>query len=129
MKSARRRTIAFTQVFEQQWGKAMDKVVCYEISDDVVLERLCGRRMCRGCNANYHVAYIPPQQEGVCDRCGQELYQRDDDTEDTIRERLSVYHEQTAPLVEYYENKGVLARIPADREIDEIREATLQALA
>ena len=110
-------------------GKAMDKVLCYEVADDIVVERLSGRRMCRQCNAGYHVTFIPPKQPGVCDKCGGELYQRDDDQEQTIRERLSVYHQQTAPLVAYYESQGVLARIPAAGDIDEIREATMQALS
>jgi len=110
-------------------GKQMDKVICYEVGDDVVVQRLGGRRMCRKCNAGYHVEYIPPQQDGVCDKCGGELYQRDDDQEATIRDRLSVYHAQTAPLVEYYQAKDVLVPIPADRDIDEIRSATLRALS
>ena len=110
-------------------GRAMDKVVCYQVDDDIVVERLGGRRMCKQCNAGYHVQFIPPTQDGVCDKCGGELYQRDDDQEKTIRERLSVYHGQTSPLIDYYEKQDVLVGIPADREIDEIREATMQALS
>ena len=110
-------------------GKRMDKVVCYELADDEVVERLGGRRACKACNAGYHVRHLPPKKEGVCDQCGQPLYQRDDDQEETIRERLSVYHAQTAPLTEHYDSQGVLARIPADQGIEEIREATRQALS
>ncbi len=125
------RTVAQAEALDQilaDAGKALDKVICYEVPDDVVVERLSGRRMCRQCNANYHVKFLPPKQDGVCDKCGGELYQRDDDKEETIRERLSVYHKQTAPLVKYYEDKGVLARIDAAGAIEAIREATMQAL-
>ncbi len=110
-------------------GKALDKVVCYEVADNVVVERLSGRRMCKQCNAGYHVLFLPPKREGICDKCGGELYQRDDDQEATIRERLSVYHRQTSPLVAYYENMGNLVRIDAAGDIDAIRDATLQALS
>ena len=125
------RTVAQAQALDEilaDAAKALDKVVCYQVGDGVVVERLSGRRMCRQCNAGYHEHYLPPKQDGVCDKCGGELYQRDDDKEKTIRERLSVYHAQTAPLVAYYESKGVLARIPAEGDIDAIREATLRAL-
>ena len=110
-------------------GKAIDQVVYFDVSEEAVVERLSGRRMCRGCNANYHVRYIPPKKPGVCDKCGGELYQRDDDQEQTIRERLRVYQASTAPLIEYYEKKGALARIPSDRSVEEIRDAVMQALS
>ena len=110
-------------------GKALDKVVYFDVSEEAVVERLSGRRMCRGCDANYHVTYIPTEKPGVCDKCGGQLYQRDDDKEETIRERLRVYQESTAPLIQYYEGQGSSARIPSDGSVNEIREAVMQALS
>ena len=110
-------------------AKALDKVVYFDVSEEAVVERLSGRRMCRGCDANYHVTYIPTEKPGVCDQCGGQLYQRDDDKEETIRERLRVYQESTAPLIQYYEGQGSLARIPSDGSVDEIRDAVMQALS
>ncbi|NOY46535.1 MAG: adenylate kinase [Deltaproteobacteria bacterium] len=101
-------------------GQAIDHVVSIEVPDEELVERLTGRRTCRGCGAMYHVKFSPPKAEGVCDKCGGELYQRDDDREETIRARLKVYHDQTAPLVEYYEKAGLLRRIPGQGSVDEI---------
>jgi len=101
-------------------GQAIDHVVSIEVPDEELVERLTGRRTCRGCGAMYHVKFSPPKAQGVCDKCGGELYQRDDDREETIRARLKVYHEQTAPLVEYYEKAGLLRRIPGQGSVDEI---------
>ena len=92
----------------------LDAVVLLDVSDEVVVERLCGRRVCKGCGAIYHVTFHPPVKENLCDVCGGELIQRDDDREDVIRRRLAVYHEQTAPLVGYYEGRGLLRRVNAE---------------
>ncbi len=101
-------------------GQALDHVVSIEVPDEDLVERLTGRRTCRGCGAMYHVRFSPPKQDGVCDRCGGELYQRDDDREDTIRARLKVYHDQTAPLVAFYEGEGLLRRVDGVGSVDEI---------
>lgn len=125
------RTVAQAEALDGilgQTGKSIHRVVYFDVSEAAVVERLSGRRMCRGCNANYHVKYIPPKAPGVCDKCGGELYQRDDDQEQTIRERLRVYQASTAPLIEYYQSKGALARIPSDRSVEDIRDAVMQAL-
>jgi len=84
----------------------LDAVLYLELDDSVVVHRITGRRVCRGCGATYHVDFDPPDREGVCNECGGELYQRDDDAEETVRERLRVYKEQTAPLIDYYEQEG-----------------------
>ncbi|GAB4261773.1 adenylate kinase [Deferrisoma sp.] len=109
-------------------GQAIDHVVSIEVPDEELVERLTGRRTCRGCGAMYHVKFTPPAKDGVCDKCGGELYQRDDDREETIRSRLKVYHDQTAPLVEYYEKAGLLRRVPGQGSVDEIYQRILEVL-
>jgi adenylate kinase len=91
-------------------GRALTWVLLLDVPEDELVQRLSGRRMCRGCGANYNVIFSPPTREGVCDVCGGELYQRSDDNEDTVRNRLQVYGRQTAPLIGYYEGHGLLRR-------------------
>lgn len=103
-------------------GQSLDHAVLVDVPDEELLKRLTGRRTCRNsdCGKMYHVMFNPPKKEGVCDACGSELYQRDDDSEATCRERLTVYAEQTAPLVDYYDNKSLLRRVQGVGPIDEI---------
>ena len=89
-------------------GRAVTHVILIDVPEDELVERLAGRRMCRGCGKGYHVVFDPPKVDGVCDVCGAELYQRSDDNEATVRNRLEVYRAQTEPLVGYYESRGVL---------------------
>jgi adenylate kinase len=89
-------------------GRRLTDVVQLDVPEDELVERLAGRRLCRSCGKGYHVVFDPPRREGVCDVCGGELYQRADDNEETVRNRLSVYREQTEPLVEYYRDRGIL---------------------
>jgi adenylate kinase len=89
-------------------GRAVSHVVLIDVPEDELVERLAGRRMCKGCGKGYHVVFDPPQALDVCDACGSELYQRTDDNEATVRNRLTVYRAQTEPLVGYYEERGVL---------------------
>jgi adenylate kinase len=89
-------------------GRAVTHVILLDVPEDELVERLAGRRMCKGCGKGYHVVFDPPQNEGVCDVCGAELYQRSDDNEATVRNRLKVYRAQTEPLVGYYEGHDVL---------------------
>ena len=100
----------------------LDKAVRLVVSDAVVLLRLGGRRVCRlSAGATYHVTFGPPKQEGVCDKCGKAaIYQRPDDNEQSIRERLAIYAKQIDPLVALYAGKGILTDIPADEEADEV---------
>ncbi len=101
-------------------GTALDHVVYFQVSDASVVKRLSGRRVCRNCQAPYHVEFSPPKQEGTCDRCRGELYQRSDDQEAAIRNRLAVYAAETDPLVAYYEDRGVLLSVDAERGIDAV---------
>ena len=96
-------------------GAKVDQVFLLDVAPSVIVARLGGRRICRKCGAVYHVVNIPPKVEGVCDSCGGELYQRPDDSEATVLNRLDVYERQTAALVSFYEAKGVLVRIDAAR--------------
>ncbi|MDR2661507.1 MAG: adenylate kinase [Treponema sp.] len=93
---------------------AVDKAVNFDLPDAAVLERLGGRRTCRACGANFHVLFGPPKKEGLCDSCGGELYIRDDDREEAVAKRLEVYREQTAPLIGYYREKGLLVDVDAE---------------
>ncbi len=109
-------------------SKKIDKVVSIEVPDDEVVKRLGGRRTCKGCGAMYHLEFQKPKKDGVCDKCGGELYQRDDDNEATIRNRLGVYHDQTSPLKDYYGKKGIVKDIPGVGDINGITDAIMKAL-
>jgi adenylate kinase len=98
----------------------LDVVAFLSVTESELVERLTGRRVCDDCGANYHVEFNPPEEEGVCDECGGELIQRDDDTEDTVRERLRVYRENTEPVVDYYREAGVLEEIDGEGSPDEV---------
>lgn len=101
-------------------GMQLDLALSVDVPFDDLMKRLTGRRTCSGCGQMYNKYYSPPKQEGVCDKCGADLYQRDDDQEDTIRKRLEVYEEQTAPLIDYYRQKGILKSVSGTGNIDEI---------
>jgi adenylate kinase len=95
--------------------QTIDAVINFSISDELVIRRLSGRRVCRSCGAIYHIENMPPKVEGTCDRCGGELYIRDDDKIDSIKNRLRVYKEQTEPLIAYYRDRGVLRAIDSSK--------------
>ncbi|MGE5308949.1 MAG: adenylate kinase [Deltaproteobacteria bacterium] len=97
-------------------GLKIDRVIDLVTSESVIVQRLSGRLVCRSCGALFHRKNMPPKKEGVCDACGGELYQRADDKEETIRKRLTVYREEVAALLKYYEEKGLLTRVAADEE-------------
>jgi adenylate kinase len=107
---------------------APDAVIDITASTEMVVRRLSGRRTCRDCQAVYHITNIPPKKAGVCDRCGGELYQRDDDKEETIRKRIQVYLEQTAPLLDYYKKSGKLTEVSGDLDIDVVFAAICDAI-
>ena len=109
-------------------GKSLDAVVSLEVDNESVVERIAGRRTCRDCGKMFHVKFDPPEAEGRCDVCGGDLYLRDDDQEETIRKRLQVYDEQTAPLISYYQAKGLLFRIDGMKTIDEVQGDILSTL-
>jgi adenylate kinase len=99
---------------------AVDRVVNFDIPDTVVLERLGGRRVCRKCGANYHTVFNKPQKEGICDTCGGEVYTRDDDRQEAVQKRLEVYREQTAPLIGFYREKGLLTDVDARPQVEKV---------
>ncbi|MCM8790118.1 MAG: adenylate kinase [Candidatus Omnitrophica bacterium] len=101
-------------------SSGIDIVLYFATSPEVAIERLTGRRVCKSCGFNYHVKNMPPKKEGVCDRCGGELFQRPDDTEATVRNRLKVYEDQTKPLIDYYMKQGILKRVSGDMGVDEL---------
>jgi len=103
-------------------------VLSVQVPREVIIERLAGRRTCKQCGALSHIVFDKPKQAGVCDRCGGELFQRDDDKEETIANRLTVYEAQTAPLVGYYSRQGLLREIDGVGSIDEIRTRVMKAL-
>jgi adenylate kinase len=109
-------------------GTPLDVVLELVVDDDEVVRRLSGRRTCRSCGHIWHLDFDPPSAEGVCDICGGELFQRDDDKPETIRHRLEVYYEQTAPLVGYYAEARVLVGIDAMGPVDDVTERALAAL-
>ena len=104
----------------QDIGKKLDLVIYFKTSLAKSVARLGGRRVCKKCNANFHIKNIPPKKEGVCDYCGGALYQRKDDEEGTVRKRWSVYTEETSPLITYYAGKGILREVAGDLDVDEL---------
>jgi adenylate kinase len=101
---------------------SVDKVVNFDIPDSTVLERLGGRRVCRKCGHNFHTVFDKPKTEGICDHCGGEVYTRDDDKSEAIQKRLEVYRAQTAPLIDFYRNKGILVDVDARPAVDQVVE-------
>jgi len=107
----------------------LDVVLYLDVAEEELVRRLTGRRVCEDCGATYHVDFDPPEEAGVCDECGGTLYQREDDTEETARERIRVYEENTAPVVEYFRDKGVLAEVDGEQTPDEVWEDVRDAAA
>jgi adenylate kinase len=109
-------------------GNPLDVVLELVVDDDEVVRRLSGRRTCRNCGHIWHIDFDPPSAEGVCDICGGELFQRDDDMPETVRHRLEVYYEQTSPLVGYYAEAGILVGIDAMGPVDDVTDRAIAAL-
>lgn len=103
-------------------GITLDAVIDLIVPTDVIVRRLAGRRVCKKCGATYNVEFLPPQKAGVCDRCGSEIVQRDDDREDVIATRLDTYRAQTEPLVAYYRERGLLHEIQADADAEIVQD-------
>jgi adenylate kinase len=99
---------------------SLDAVLYLDVDEDELVRRLTGRRVCEDCGSTYHIDFDPPEEEGVCDRCGGELYQREDDTEEVARERIRVYEENTAPVVGHFDEQGDLVRLDGERPPDEV---------
>ncbi len=113
--------------FTEKTGNQLEKVVCFDIAGEALIERLTGRFMCADCGAVYHKHHNSPQQDGVCDFCGSENFQvRPDDAEEVVKKRLDVFHEETKPLVSYYDAQGVLFRLDATQSVESIKKTLLK---
>ncbi len=121
------RTVPQAQALDEM-GIEIDKVIDIQVPDEKIVQRLSGRRVCGGCGASYHLLYKKPEKDGVCNHCGAQLVQRTDDKEETILERLKVYHEQTEPLVDYYRKKNKLVVVEGQEEVADTTALTLKAL-
>ncbi|HEV8344126.1 MAG TPA: adenylate kinase [Candidatus Binatia bacterium] len=126
------RTIAQADGLEgilRKMGLSLDGVLYIGIPQEVIVQRLAGRRTCRHCGTLFHTKFNPPRRKNICDRCGGELYQREDDREETVRARLKVYETQTAPLVDYYRRKGLVKEVDGDGSVEGIRDRIFGILA
>lgn len=117
------RTIPQAQVLDEALTKLGDKIdyaIDVDVPDENIIRRMSGRRACLTCGATYHIEHIPPKKEGICDKCGSELVLRDDDKPETVKNRLAVYHEQTQPLIDFYEKKDVLRNVDGTLPMEEV---------
>ena len=121
------RNVAQAEIL-QETGAPVKSVVLVDVPDEIIADRIAGRRTCPKCKAGYHVKALPPKVEGVCDVCGAELVIRKDDNPDTVKDRLVVYHRETEPLISFYESKGLLRRIDGDQGPDKNAEAFKAAM-
>ena len=108
--------------------KRIDVALNIEVSEEELVKRLTGRRSCKNCGKVYHIVFNPPKNEGLCDVCGEELYQRDDDTVETVKNRLKVYWNQTAPLIGYYRGEGILKTVDGERSVDNVECSVISLL-
>ena len=119
------RTIPQAEALKEALAKKDEKIdlaLDVEASDELIIKRIAGRRTCPACGAIYHIVTLPPKTEGICDRCGADLIQRKDDNEETVKNRLKIYHEVTEPLISYYKKEGILEEIDGAEELDKVFE-------
>lgn len=117
------RTIPQAEVLDEALSKLGDKIdyaINVDVPDENIITRMSGRRACLKCGATYHIEHIPPKKEGICDRCGSELILRDDDKPETVKNRLDVYHKQTQPLIDFYQNKNVLKSVDGTQDMKDV---------
>lgn len=110
----------------EEMGQKIDYAVDVDVPDENIVSRMSGRRACIACGATYHVQFAPPKAEGICDKCGAELVLRDDDKPETVQKRLTVYHEQTQPLIDYYRRAGVLVSVDGTQSMDQVFESIVK---
>ncbi len=125
------RTIPQAECLDEALKSLNDKIdyaVNVEVPDENIVNRMSGRRACVGCGATYHLVYSPTKKEGVCDRCGEELILREDDKPETVQKRLTVYHEQTQPLIEYYNKQGALVSVDGTVDMQDVFQAIINIL-
>lgn len=121
------RTVPQAEALEAM-GVKIDKVIEIDVADETIQQRLSGRRVCESCGASYHTEFKPTKTEGKCDKCGGNTIQRKDDHPDTVKERLKVYHQQTAPLKDFYAAKGILKTVAGQNDVSATSKLTLEAL-
>ncbi len=121
--------------FFDEWDKALtelgdkiDYAINVDVPDENIINRMSGRRACITCGATYHIEHIPPKTEGICDKCNSDLILRDDDKPETVKNRLSVYHEQTQPLIDFYSKKGVLQSVDGTKDMNDVFSAIVDIL-
>lgn len=117
------RTIPQAEVLEKELdkiGEKIDYAIDVEVPDENIIKRMSGRRACVSCGATYHIEHVPPRQEGICDKCGSELILRDDDKPETVANRLIVYHSQTQPLIDFYNERNVLKEVDGTKDMMEV---------
>ena len=125
------RTVAQAEALQEflvSRNENLDTALCIEVPSSFILERMTGRRVCLSCGASYHVKFNPPSVEGVCDVCGDNVIQRKDDVEETVKERLDVYERQTQPLIDFYKEKNLLSTVDATKAINEVFESICNIL-
>jgi len=113
---------SLTKALEER-GEKMDYAVNVDVPDQAIVERMSGRRACLACGATYHIVYNAPKKEGICDSCGESLVLRDDDKPETVQKRLTVYHDQTQPLIDYYQKAGILATVDGTQDLNDVFKA------
>ncbi len=117
------RSIAQAEALDKELadkGEKLDYAINIDVPDENIINRMSGRRVCLKCGATYHIEFNPPKVEGICDECGSKLVQRDDDKPETVKERLDVYHEETQPLIDYYEKEGILRTVDGTQDINDV---------
>ena len=125
------RTIPQAEVLDKavsELNESIDFAINVDVKDENIIRRMSGRRACLKCGATYHIEHIPPKQEGICDTCGSELVLRDDDKPETVKKRLEVYHEQTQPLIDYYNKKGILREVDGSQDMKDVFNAIVSIL-
>jgi len=125
------RTVAQAEALDEElknMSLTIDKVINIQADKDLLIERIIGRRICRDCGATYHIKFSPTKKEGICDKCGGELYQREDDKLETVEKRIEVYTEQTKPLIDYYAKKGLLLNVDGTKDKKEVFEYIVKSL-
>ena len=125
------RTIPQANVLKEALAKQNDKIdfaINVDVPDENIVRRMSGRRACVTCGATYHIEHVPPKAEGICDKCGSALILRDDDKPDTVLNRLKVYHDQTQPLIDFYNNEGILKEVDGTIDVKDVFESITKIL-